>query len=150
MKRLYRVENIQHQAPGEFKRAHLEIYGIDHFRPSYLSLIFFNDTDVTCDNASPERESFAGSFTVFGHSTCYGDEGHCSSKEELRRFDLRRSHPLTKAIKRVNVTEALRREIKNNSKIDITIVAITYDEEDTTEARNSLFDCEGIQLVTFQ
>ena len=150
MRQLYRNIGVKHLAPETFKKAHLEIYGVDHFRPSYRCLIFFDDTEITCNNASRDRESYAGSFTIFGHSTCYGDEGHCNLKEGQRRFDLRRSHPLTKAMKRVDVTDALRRVAKYADKIDIVIVAITYDEENTTEPEGYLFSCEGLQLVTFQ
>ena len=149
-KRLYRLNGVYHQAEDRFASAYLEIYGIDHFRPSYDALIFFNDPEVTPATASEERESYAGRFSVFGHATCYGAEGHCSIGPDHRRFDMRRSHPLTKAFKRVEVTGALQRAVAAGDRLDITIVAGTGDEEALKEVKGPLFDCSGLQLVTFQ
>lgn len=149
-KRLYRITDVHHGAPENFVRAHLEIYGIDHFRPSYRALVFFNDSEVDCNSVSRERGSYAGSFAIFGHASCYGDEGHCSLVTERRRFDLRRSHPLTKAMKRVDVTDGLRRAAEMGPTLEIAIVATTDDEDGMKESEGPLFSCEGLQLVTFQ
>ncbi len=43
-------------AGGGVARADLELYGIDHFRPSYTALVFFNDAAVTTANAEPETQ----------------------------------------------------------------------------------------------
>lgn len=148
-RRLYRFKKFSHQAPEAFTRAHLEIYGIDHFRPSYDALVFFNDPEVTLENASEERDSCAGRFSIFGHATCYGSAGHCSIGSEQRRFDKRRSHPLTRAFKRVDVTRALRACIDAGDELEITIVAATGDEKNLQEVDGPLFSCAGLQLVTF-
>ena len=148
-KRLYRLKRFNHRAPDIYTRAHLEVYGIDHFRPSYDVLVFFNDPDVTIEMASEERDSYAGRFSVFGHVVCYGSEGHCTVGLDQRRFDIRRSHPLTKAFKRIDVTDALRAAAATDEYIDVTLVAATADDESLKDVEGPLFSCSGMQLVTF-
>ena len=56
---------IQHGAPARFSRADLEFYSINHFRPSYTALIYFNDAEVNEHNATLSRPSFAGQLLDF-------------------------------------------------------------------------------------
>lgn len=135
-------------AAGAVARADLELYGIDHFRPSYTALVFFNDAAVTTANASPRRRSYAGSFSIFGHAECLGDEGHCTVHAETRRFDTRPSHPLTRAFKRVLVTDALAR-LGRARALTVTIVVACDPAAADYEADGPLFDCRGVQLTTF-
>jgi hypothetical protein len=129
-------------------RADLEFYGINQFRPSFVALIFFNDTEVDADSASEDRPSYAGSFAMFGHPTCFGGEGHCVVHEHTRRFDDRPSHPLTRAFKRVVVTEALQRCV-DSDELTVTVVASTAPDA-TMPEEGSLLDLEGMQLSTFE
>jgi hypothetical protein len=138
---------FKHHASPTFQRADLEFYGINHFRPSYVARIYFNDPDVGPDNATEERESYAGSFAIFGHQRCSGDEGHCEVHEQARRFDDRPSHPLTRAFKRVVVTDALRRCL-DRDELSITVV-VASDPQETSEAGESLLDFQGMQITTF-
>ena len=135
--------------PETMTRADLEFYGIDHFRPSYIAQVFFNDPDVTEDNASEERDSFAGSFAIFGHQSCVGDKGHCEVHEHLRRFDDRPSHPLTRAFKRVLVTDALRR-LGRAGELTITVVATAAPADEEANQREPLLSFLGLQLTTFR
>lgn len=129
-------------------RADLELYGIDHFRPSYTALVFFNDSGVTAENASDRRRSYAGSFSIFGHAECLGDDGHCAVHADARRFDSRPSHPLTRAFKRVVVTDAVR-ALASARTLTVTIVAGCDPAASDYEADGPLFACEGVQLTTF-
>jgi tyrosinase len=133
---------------GPFERADLELYGIDHFRPSYTALVFFNDRTVTAANASPRRRGYAGSFSIFGHAECLGDEGHCAVHADTRRFDSRPSHPLTRAFKRVLVTDALRR-LGRARALTVTLVVACDPAAADYEADGPLFSCSGVQLTTF-
>jgi hypothetical protein len=138
---------FKHRASPTFQRADLEFFGINHFRPSYVARIYFNDPDVGPDNATEERESYAGSFAIFGHQRCSGDEGHCEVHEHARRFDDRPSHPLTRAFKRVVVTDALRRCL-DRDELSITVV-VASDPQETTESGEPLLDFQGMQITTF-
>lgn len=140
------------------KRIDLEIYGIDHFRPSYTGLIFINDSRVDAKTAMEDRPGFAGRFSVFAHEICYGDEGHCSIRQP-RRFDTRRSSPLTKAFKRITVTESIRRALADSDTLMITLIVIdTKGDRKSRKGRKpvnarsvyeKLFSCEGLQLVAY-
>jgi hypothetical protein len=137
-----------HRAGPSLRRADLEFYGINHFRPSYVANVYFNDPDVDQATDSPDRATFAGRFTIFGHETCLGDEGHCEvDHERPRRFDTRPTHPLTRAFKRVRVTEALRGALDADT-LTVTVIATTHPGA-ATDFDGPLLDLEGMQLATF-
>jgi hypothetical protein len=142
-----------------FRRADLEFYGIDHFCASYVARVFLNDRSVTPANASEDRPSYAGRFSIFGHERCSGDEGHCEAHAARRRFDDRRSHPLTRAFKRVTITDALRRALATRKQLTVTVI-VTSEADGKAGRRGAakgrarrpsrrLLDIRGVQLVTF-
>jgi hypothetical protein len=133
--------------PAGLTRADLEFYGVDHFCPSYVAQVFFNDSDVDADAAGPDRHSYAGRFAIFGHQRCAGDEGHCEVHEHLRRFDDRPSHPLTRAFKRVVVTDAVLRH-RDAAELTITVV-VTADPEEMAGRSETLLNFRGAQLTMF-
>jgi hypothetical protein len=133
--------------PAKLTRADLEFYGVDHFCPSYVAQVFFNDPDLDADTAGPDRPSYAGRFAIFGHQRCAGDEGHCEVHEHLRRFDDRPSHPLTRAFKRVVVTDAVLRQ-RDASELTITLV-VTADPEEIAGRSEVLLNFRGAQLTMF-
>lgn len=148
MIKIYHFGPLNCKKNKDFVRADLEFYGINHFRPSYHAKIFFNDPDITVSNANSARDSYAGSFSIFGHPTCYGSEGHCEIMNHTRRFDDRPSHPLTRAFKRVSVTEALRKVVEQEvSQLNVSIV-VNCEGEPENE-KTPLLDFQSIQLVTF-
>ena len=138
---------IKLAVPDGMTRADLEFYRIDHFRPSYVADVFFNDSDVDEDDVDEDSASYAGSFAIFGHQRCVGDEGHCEVHEHLRRFDDRPSHPLTRAFKRVLVTDAVRR-VAGADELTITVVATAAPDEEPDDAQ-PLLSFEGLQLTIF-
>jgi tyrosinase len=139
---------IPHGCPNSFERANLEVYGINHYKPSYCAMIFFNDDEVTEDNADDSRASYAGQFSIFGHYRCFGGKGHCHVPTDIRRFDTRPSHPLTKSFKRVDVTDALKKAVKKKKNISITLV-VKSEEGDDDDSVSELLDIGGMQLVSF-
>ena len=135
------------RVPAKLTRADLELYGVDHFCPSYVAQVFFNDADLEADTAGPDSPSYAGRFAIFGHQRCAGDEGHCEVHEHLRRFDDRPSHPLTRAFKRVVVTDAVLRQ-RDASELTITLV-VTADPEEIAGRSEVLLNFRGAQLTMF-
>jgi hypothetical protein len=134
-----------------FTRADLEIYQINTFRPSFVSHVFFNDADVTGDVADADpsaRPSYAGRFALFGHQRCVGDEGHCDVPTTRRRFDDRPSSPLTRAFRRVVVTDALRRALADGDQLMITVVTSATVDQDV-EYEGALLDVAGLQIATY-
>jgi hypothetical protein len=141
----HRVGPVEIPDVTAFTRADLEVYGINHFRPSFTVHVYLNAPDT--DDLDPSHASYAGSFSIFGHQRCAGDEGHCEVHEHLRRFDDRPSHPLTRAFKRVIVTDALRRILDGgNREVTVTFVLLTAGPVSAGEA---LLDYQGLQIATF-
>ncbi|MEM1299242.1 MAG: hypothetical protein AAGH68_08160 [Pseudomonadota bacterium] len=62
---------------------------------------------------------------------------------------MRRNHMLTKAFKRVDITEPLRKAMKKGKKLSITLVAGTGDEEGMNEVDGKLLSFSGMQILTF-
>ena len=151
---LHKLKTLKPKILHDFKRADLEIYGIDHFRPSYTALVFLNCDEKDPKKLGPDHPDCAGRFSVFGHENCTGNEGHCSVTVP-QRFDTRRSHPLTKAFKRVELTHALRTALSIRKTLQITIMVA--DEEGmakrnkkrSAEKGKALFSCDRFQVVTF-
>jgi len=116
------VDNPARDSQAAFQRADLVFYGVDHSGPSFEARIHFNDTEIG-ELTARDVESFAGSFTVFGHAGCAGDVGHCDVPSNPRDvFDRRPPHPLTPQTKTVIVTEALRRI--SDATLVISVVAV--------------------------
>jgi hypothetical protein len=144
----YEFGPVELPAATNFSRADLELYRINHFCPSFVAHVFFNDDDVDIENASEDRPSYAGTFALLGHQRCVGDEGHCDVPTEARRFDDRPSHPLTRAFRRVVVTEALRRTLAETAEVSITIIVTARADEDL-EHDGPLLDLAGLQISCF-
>ena len=130
----------------DFDRAYLEIYGVNHLRPTYSALIFFRDK--LPKKINPGLKGYAGTLAVFGHSDCWGDKGHCHGADGLRRFDSRPSHPMTRAFKRVPVTHALREVMKSGRKTLDLAIHVQSREAWDDQGDRSLLCCKGMQLVT--
>jgi hypothetical protein len=141
------VGAFPHRITAAFTKAYLEVYGIQTLKPTYQVMIFFNDPDVTDRTARMDRPSYAGRFGVFGHIKCGGSPGHCKVPEKIRRFDDRRSHPLTPSFRRVLVTEALRKAVSQGKKLTVTLIASCAESKSVVPGRK-LLECSGVQLVT--
>jgi hypothetical protein len=130
----------------DFGRADLEIFGVNHFRPSFTAHVYVNAPAAA--ELEPTLDSYAGSFSIFGHQRCSGGEGHCEVHQQLRRFDDRPSHPLTRAFKRVVITDALRRALQAGT----TEVTITFDvvaPADAAPGDEPLLEFQGLQIASF-
>jgi tyrosinase len=110
-------------AAGEFTRADLVFYGVDHRGPSFEARVFLNAPDADVETALSLESGYAGSFVVFGHGGCYGDAGHCEVPPGPRDpFDLRPPHPMTPLTKFVEITDALQRAREAGNTIEVSVV----------------------------
>lgn len=101
-------------------------HGVDHSRSSFTARLFFNQP--TAATAVDDEHGCAGSFHIFGHGGCAGDEAHCEVPTERRPNDLRPVHQLTSLSKRVIVTDALRRALSGADTLQLTVVAVLREE----------------------
>ncbi len=109
----------------QIDRADLVFYGVDHSGASYEARVFFNNPSADEDAERDLTNGYAGSFVVFGHGGCYGDEGHClPDQRHTDAFDRRPPHPLTPYTKTVVVTEAVKRAIADSATADITVTVV--------------------------
>jgi hypothetical protein len=103
-------------------------HGVGHSRSSFTARLFFNQRTATAATAVDDEHGYAGSFHIFGHGGCAGDEGHCEVPTERRPNDLRPVHQLTALSKRVIVTDALRRALSGADTLQLTVVAVLREE----------------------
>jgi tyrosinase len=97
-----------------------------------------------------ERQNTAmrGSFYIFGHGGCLGDPGHCDVHEHREPYDFRPPHPLTPALKRVTVTQALRQLAATTKETTITIVPVVNTTNELCDNKN-VFRCEDMRFLTY-
>ncbi len=109
-------------------RADLVLTGVDHSGESYIGHVFIDNPDASYDTPRDAEHGYAGSFAVFGHAGCFGEEGHCDpSRRYTDEFDMRPPHPMTPITRTVVVTEALKR---TGGEAVVTIVAADENEEE--------------------
>ena len=143
----YVSEPIDNPAAGEppFERADLVFYGVDHSGPSFEARVYLNlpDADVATGHDDP---AYAGSFTIFGHAGCAGDEGHCDVPSgPPDPFDRRPPHGLTAQTRTVTVTDSLKRV--SEPQLVVTVVAVRPGAEGPAASDALAFD--SFRLLTF-
>lgn len=72
---------------NDFYQAIIEFYGVDTNGPSYVGRVFVNNPNAD-ENTLDESSGYVGSYSVFGHDGCCGDEGHCEPTPN-RAYDSR-------------------------------------------------------------
>lgn len=132
-----------------FYRADLEIDGVTHSGPSYEGRIFLNNPGATKDTPRTLSEGYAGSFHIFGHGGCLGDEGHCQVKEKTDPYDYRTPNPLTPAHKRVTITEALVEACKQGETVTVTIVPVVSTTNALVDDDPEVFHCASMHFLTY-
>lgn len=90
-------------------RADLAFYDVDHSRASFEVRVFLGARRGLSRDAGADEPSYAGSFFVFGHERCHGDEGHCEVPSGRDPYDFRLPHHLEPGVQIVTVTDAVRR-----------------------------------------
>lgn len=127
-------------------RADLIFTGIDHSGASYEARVFFDNADAGLDTPRDADSGYAGSFTVFGHSACVGDDGHCDPQWRYTdAFDLRGRHPLVPITKVVIVTDAVRRLTAGEVAVTVVVAVPGPDHAETADAL--FFD--RVRLTTY-
>ncbi len=107
----------------ELSRADLTFYGLDHSGPSYQVRVFFNNPDAGPDTPLLPGEGFAGTFSVFAHGGCFGEEGHCDIREPVSAFDRRPPPQLVPITRALTVTGAVR-DLIHREMSSVTVTAV--------------------------
>jgi hypothetical protein len=131
-----------------FYRADLHFHGVEHRGDSYEGRVFLNASDVDPRTSLNPEAGYAGSFYVFGHGPCFGDEGHCDVSEgaPIHHFDYRRPHALVRQRMVVTITAALERAIGAGADaVEVTVIPTNAHDEDIGDALHF----ERLSLVTY-
>ena len=132
----------------DITRADLVFYGVDHSGPSYEARIFLDNPRADADTPRDVERGYAGSFAVFGHGGCYGDEGHCAPEDRFSdEFDVRPPHPLTRFTRTVTVTDAFKRT--TGDQVTVHVVALPRETKDAP-ASYDVPPCELVRLLAYQ
>jgi tyrosinase len=133
---------------GEFSGAQLIFYDVDHSGDSFEARVFINTANATVDTPREAGNGYAGSFVIFGHGGCVGDEGHCDVPAQPKDpFDSRPLHALTPQTKTVDVGEALNRVHADGDSIVVDVLAIVA-RPDKAELQDVL-EFSAMRLVTY-
>lgn len=146
----YTSEPIELPYPSDeriFERADLIFEGVEHRNQSFEARIFFDNADADEMTPMDAEHGYAGSFVIFGHGGCAGDEGHCEVPDNPDDTDdLRLAHPLHPATKPVIVTEALRR-VEGES-FTITVVPVLPGVD--APRRGDVLFLQSVDLLTYE
>jgi hypothetical protein len=127
-------------------RVDLAFYGVDHSSATYEARIFIGAPRNLGRDAGTDNPAYAGSFYVFGHDRCYGDEGHCEVPEERDPFDLRLPHHLEPATEIVTVTAAIERLLAGGKRKAAVDVIARGPEGDAVKA----LEFSRLRLLTYR
>jgi tyrosinase len=135
----------------DIARADLTFYGLDHSGPSYEARVFLDRPDATSDTPLDDP-GYAGSFGVFGHGGCFGEEGHCEVRPAVTTFDRRMPHPLVPAVRVLTCTDHIARLIADNrASVSVTVVAVVRDSPlADAAAAEGLPQIDQIALHTYE
>ena len=106
---------------NEFYQAVIEFYGIDVTGPSYEGRVYVNNTDADKNTPLVESSGYVGSYHIFGHDGCWGDEGHCEPVK-YRTYDSRVHSHVAPQYKFVDATKAIKKCVRSNSNFTVTVV----------------------------
>jgi hypothetical protein len=124
----------------DFKRADIEVYGVDLSGPSYEGRVFLNNPDADADTPPAPENGYAGSFHVYGYGIWPGDIGKATDASSAGHAGVRA--PIQKE---VIATEAVRRAAAKGGDIIVTIVPV-YHGKALPDASDAL-KLDGVRIV---
>lgn len=133
----------------DYSRADIQFHNVDHSEASYQALVFLNNENANADTPTDDANGYAGSFFIFGHGGCYGDEGHCEVPAARRPYDPRPTHPLRRALKIVIATDAVRQATEKSQSFTITVVPLVTAATNRCDIED-VFRCEYIRVVAYR
>lgn len=137
-----------------FARADLYFHNVDHSWSSFEARVFLNNPKAGPKTPQDNPSGYAGSFFVFGHGGCYGDEGHCDVPQKpASDFDRRPAHQLTPTSKFVIVTDALKRILQDAKAetVEVTVVPVVRASPVASpDHRETVLSIESVSLLTYE
>jgi hypothetical protein len=134
---------------SDFSRADIEFHGVDHAGASYEGRVYINNADADADTDMTVENGYAGSYYIFGHGGCYGDEGHCDVQPR-HPYDPRPPHELWPTRKVVIATDAIRRAMDAGPTMSITVVPVVRATTPQVPEDEELPKFELVSVITYQ
>jgi tyrosinase len=132
----------------EFSRADIEFHDVDHAGASYEGRVFLDNPSADETTPKSPEAGYAGSFHIFGHGGCFGDEGHCDVVPR-RKYDPRPAHQLTPAKKVVIATDAVRRVLQQGHQTTVTVVPVITSLTPKSDT-DQLLKFDRVTIVTYR
>ena len=133
---------------SDFSRADIRFHEVDHAGATFEARVFLNNQKADEKTPTTLDSGYAGSFHIFGHGGCFGDEGHCDVPEHRRPHDLRPDHPLIPAEKAVTITAALKRALQSGPSVHVTVVPVVMSANDKSDTEEPL-KFKDFEIVTY-
>jgi hypothetical protein len=133
---------------NDFYQAVIEIYGLDTNGPSYEGRVYVNNPKADGKTPLDESAGYVGSFDIFGHDGCWGDEGHCDVLPD-RPYDSRIHSHTDPVYKSIRATKAIKKCVKSKSKITITIVPKIFGGQRMSDAKD-VVKCERVRITCYE
>jgi hypothetical protein len=128
------------------RRLDLEFVNLRRDAGSFTAFVFLNAGDLPVD-AGREHDHFAGSFSIFAPSQCWGAEAHCDwSREPVSAFDKRPEHHLRPTNVSMDVTETVRK-LGNPDTLSVTVHAALRTDP---EAAEGVLEFESLTALAYQ
>lgn len=134
---------------ADFTRADIEFHGVEHGGSSYEGRVYINNPDADGDTEPTEENGYAGSYYIFGHGGCWGDEGHCDVAPR-GPYDPRPPNDLWPTRKVVIATDAIRTAVAEGSPLTITVVPVLGETTDMVPEDEELPKFEAVSVITYQ
>ena len=107
----------------DFYRADLRLLGVDIKVPTYEGRVFINNTRANLDTPTDLEHGYVGSYGIFGHPACLGDEGHCDVHTQRLKFDVVPYRLVPEDIS-ITVTDKLKSLARQTSDFTVTICPV--------------------------
>lgn len=131
-----------------YTRADIELEGLDHGGSSYEGRVYVNNPDAGADTDTTAENGYAGSYYVFGHGGCYGDQGHCDVVPRSP-YDPRPPHGLSPTRKVVTATDVIRKAAAAGPTMTITVVPVVLSTTDKVPQDEQLPNFQAVSVITY-
>lgn len=137
------------QLAREFRRADIQFDGLEHSGSSYEGRVFINNPDADAETGTTAEAGYAGSYYIFGHGGCYGDQGHC---DVLPRgpYDPRPPHGLSPTRKVVIATDVIRAALAAATSLNITVVPVILSSTDKVPEDEAIPTFQSVSVIAYQ
>jgi tyrosinase len=124
----------------------LILYGVSRRGRSYRGHVFVNAPRANLGTPLEPGKGYVGSYTVFGHGGCVGDEGHCDQPTEPDETDIRDPVGLTRLTMTVGLSREALDRIEGET-FTVTLVPVAPSAKEPVEVD---LDFEGFRLATYE